>query len=129
MNAIANGIYLYRDATGGALEHSPVDSLWLLSALLLALAAWIPPTRSRLSRLEGRRLLAIPSFFAAVAVGLQVYNQFAPVNRFAAGFATATLGVVIVRMALLFSDHLTLLAVAGASRSRIPSPGWATGGA
>ena len=42
--------------------------------------------------------------------GLQVYNQFAPVNRFAAGFATATLGVVIVRMALLFSDHLTLLA-------------------
>ena len=41
VNAIANGIYLYRDATGGALEHSPVDSLWLLSALLLALAAWI----------------------------------------------------------------------------------------
>ena len=111
VNAIANGIYLYRDATGGALEHSPVDSLWLLSALLLALAAWIPATRSRALRLEGRRLLAIPSFFAAVAVGLQVYNQFAPVNRFAAGFATATLGVVIVRMALLFSDHLTLLAV------------------
>ena len=111
VNAIANGIYLYRDATGGALEHSPVDSLWLLSALLLALAAWIPPTRSRALRLEGRRLLAIPSFFAAVAVGLQVYNQFAPVNPFAAGFATATLGVVIVRMALLFSDHLTLMAV------------------
>jgi two-component system, cell cycle response regulator len=111
VNAIANGIYLYRDATGGALEHSPVDSLWLLSALLLALAAWIAPTRSRALRLESRRLLAIPSFFAAVAVGLQVYNQFAPVNRFAAGFATATLGVVIVRMALLFSDHLTLIAV------------------
>ena len=111
VNAIANGIYLYRDATGGALEHSPVDSLWLLSALLLALAAWIPPTRSRALVIEGRRLLAIPSFFAAVAVGLQVYNQFAPVNRFTAGFATATLGVVIVRMALLFSDHLTLLAV------------------
>jgi diguanylate cyclase (GGDEF)-like protein len=111
VNAIANGIYLYRDATGGALEHSPVDSLWLLSALLLALAAWTPATRSRALVIEGRRLLAIPSFFAAVAVGLQVYNQFAPVNRFTAGFATATLGVVIVRMALLFSDHLTLLAV------------------
>ena len=109
VNAIANGIYLYRDATGGALEHSPVDSLWLLSALLLALAAWIPPTHLRALRLEGKRLLAMPSFFAAVAVGLQVYSQFAPVNRFAAGFATATLGVVIVRMALLFSDHLTLL--------------------
>jgi two-component system, cell cycle response regulator len=111
VNAIANGIYLYRDATGGSLEPSPVDSLWLLSALLLALAAWIPPTRSRALRLEGRRLLAMPSFFAVVAVGLQVYNQFALVNRFAAGLATATLGVVIVRMALLFSDHLTLLAV------------------
>jgi diguanylate cyclase (GGDEF)-like protein len=111
VNAIANGIYLYRDATGGALEHSPVDSLWLLSALLLALAAWIPATRSRALVIESKRLLAIPSFFAAVAVGLQVYSQFAPVNRFTAGFATATLGVVIVRMALLFSDHLTLLAV------------------
>jgi diguanylate cyclase (GGDEF)-like protein len=111
VNAVANGIYLYRDATGGALEHSPVDSLWLLSALLLALAAWTPATRSHALRLEGRRLLAVPSFFAAVAVGLQIYTQFAQVNPFAAGFATATLGVVIVRMALLFSDHLTLLAV------------------
>ena len=111
VNAVANGIYLYRDATGGALEHSPADSLWLASALLLVLAAWTPATRSHALRLEGRRLLAIPSFFAVLAVGLQVYTQFAPVNRFAAGFATATLGVVIVRMALLFSDHLTLLAV------------------
>jgi two-component system cell cycle response regulator len=123
VNAIANGIYLYRDATGGALEHSPVDSLWLLSALLLALAAWIPPTRSRALRLEGRRLLAIPSFFAAVAVGLQVYNQFEPVNPFAAGFATATLGVVVVRMALLFSDHLTLMAVSRREQQSDPVTG------
>src|SRR6185436_16308740 len=50
-------------------------------------------------------------FFAAIAVGLQVLDQFAPVNPLASGLATATLGVVIVRMALLFSDNLTLLAV------------------
>lgn len=111
LNAVANGINLYRDATGVTLGHSAVDSLWLLSALLIALAAWIPPTRSAALCLEGRRLLAIPSFFAAVAVALQIYNQFQPLNRFVAGFATATLGVVIVRMALLFSDHLHLLAV------------------
>jgi two-component system, cell cycle response regulator len=111
VNAIANAINLYRDVTGAALSHSPVDSLWLLSALLLALAAWVPPTRARELRLEGRRLLAIPSLFATVAVGLQVFDQFDPVNPLAAGFATATLGLVIVRMALLFSDHLTLLAV------------------
>ena len=111
LNAVANGINLYRDATGVTLDHSAVDSLWLLSALLIALAAWIPPTRSPALRLEGRRLLAIPSFFAAIAVALQIYNQFQPLNRFVAGFATATLGVVIVRMALLFSDHLQLLTV------------------
>jgi diguanylate cyclase (GGDEF)-like protein len=111
LNAVANGIDLYRDATGAMLDHSAVDSLWLLSALLLALAAWIPPTQAAALRLEGRRLLAIPSFFAAIAVALQIYNQFQPLNRFVAGFATATLGVVIVRMALLFSDHLHLLAV------------------
>ena len=111
LNAVANGIDLYRDATGAMLDHSAVDSLWLLSALLLALAAWIPPTPGASLRLEGRRLLAIPSFFAAIAVALQIYNQFQPLNRFVAGFATATLGVVIVRMALLFSDHLHLLAV------------------
>ena len=111
LNAVANGVDLYRDATGVMLDHSPVDSLWLLSAVLLALAAWIPPTQAASLRLEGRRLLAIPSFFAAIAVALQIYNQFQPLNRFVAGFATATLGVVIVRMALLFSDHLHLLAV------------------
>jgi two-component system, cell cycle response regulator len=111
LNGIANGIFFYKDATGAAFEHSPVDTLWLLSAFLLALAAWDPPTRSRGLQLEGRRLLGMPSFFAAVAVGLQVYDQFDPVNSFAVGLATATLGVVIVRMALLFSDHLTLLTV------------------
>ena len=111
LNGIANGIFFYRDATGNALEHSPVDSLWLLSAFLLALAAWDPPIRSRALQLEGRRLLGMPSFFAAIAVALQVYGQFQPLNRFAAGLATATLGIVIVRMALLFSDHLTLLTV------------------
>jgi two-component system, cell cycle response regulator len=111
VNAVANGIEVYRDATGGGVDHSAVDSLWLVSALVLALAAWVEPTRSGHLRLEGRRLLTIPSFFAAVAVALQVYGQFDPLNRFAAGFATATLGVVIVRMALLFADHLALLAV------------------
>ena len=111
LNGIANGIIFYKDSTGAALEHSPVNSLWLLSAFLLALAAWDPPIRSRGLQLEGRRLLGMPSFFAAVAVGLQIYDQFQPVNTFAAGLATATLGIVIVRMALLFSDHLTLLTV------------------
>jgi two-component system cell cycle response regulator len=111
VNGVANAILLYRDATGAEVAHSPVDSLWLLSALLLATAAWDPPTRSRDLKLEGRRLLAMPCFFAAIAVGLQVFDQFAPVNPLASGLATATLGVVIVRMALLFSDNLTLLAV------------------
>jgi len=111
VNGVANAILLYRDATGAEVAHSPVDSLWLLSALLLATAAWDPPTRSRDLKLEGRRLLAMPCFFAAIAVGLQVFDQFAAVNPLASGLATATLGVVIVRMALLFSDNLTLLAV------------------
>ena len=111
LNGVANGIIFYKESTGTALEHSPVDSLWLLSAFLVALAAWDPPVRSNGLQLEGRRLLGMPSFFAAIAVALQVYDQFEPVNPFAAGLATATLGVVIVRMALLFSDHLTLLTV------------------
>ncbi len=109
LNGIANGIIFYEDSTGTALEHSPGDSLWLLSAFLLALAAWDPPIRSQGIPLEGRRLLGMASFFAAVAVGLQVYDQFEPVNSLAAGLATATVAIVIVRIALLFSDHLTLL--------------------
>jgi two-component system, cell cycle response regulator len=111
LNGLANGILFYNDSTGAAVGHTPADSLWLLSAFVLALAAWVAPTRALALQLEGRRLLGMPSFFAAVAVGLQLYEQFAPVNRIAAGLATATLGVVIVRMALLFSDHHTLLTV------------------
>jgi diguanylate cyclase (GGDEF)-like protein len=53
----------------------------------------------------------MPCFFAAIAVGLQVFDQFAAVDPLAAGLATATLGVVIVRMAWLLSDYLRLLAV------------------
>ncbi len=112
LNGITTGaILVSRDATGGALAHSPLDTLWLLSALLIALGAWDPATRAAALRRDSRRVLAIPSGFAAVALAVEVYNQLAPVNQLAAGLAIATLAAVIARMALMFADNQKLLAV------------------
>ncbi len=109
-NAVADGYFLYQEATSGYNEGTPLDSFWLAGGFLIACAAWCQQTRPNQVRLAGLRLLVVPSCFALVAIGLELYGQFAELSRVAEGLATATFVAVIVRMVMTFDENLRLLA-------------------
>jgi diguanylate cyclase (GGDEF)-like protein len=52
--------------------------------------------------------LAVPAFCALVATGILVYDHFARLNLLAVVLATATLGLVIVRLAVTFHENRRL---------------------
>jgi two-component system, cell cycle response regulator len=109
---IADAIFLYAEATGSYTEGTPIDSLWLVSAGLIALAAWVG-ARAPHVRAERGRSLVLPSLFAIVAVALQVYDLTRPLNELSAGLATATLVVVVVRLFVAFAENARLLGRVG----------------
>jgi two-component system cell cycle response regulator len=107
-SGIADGVYLYEEATGSYAEGTLVDSVWLVGAGLVALAAWAGVRAPHLE-LEGGRSLFFPSLFAIVAVALQVHDLTRPLSELSAGLATATLVVVVVRLFVAFAENSRLL--------------------
>ena len=57
----------YLGPAGTFTEGTLLDSVWPASILLLAYAAWEPP-RTAPARLEGWRMLALPSVFVVTSV-------------------------------------------------------------
>jgi two-component system cell cycle response regulator len=108
--AVADGSYLYRQASDSYTEGTLLDSTWLAGALLVAFASWSSAHARERVQLEGLRLLAMPSIFALLAVSLQFYAVLGSLSRLALGLASACLVVVIVRMAATFKENLRLLA-------------------
>jgi two-component system, cell cycle response regulator len=82
--------------------------LWPASTLLVAAAAW-QPTGNRPVRVEGWRLLAMPTAFAVAAVGVLVYDLAEPVDAGALGLAIACLLAVILRMSVTVRENHELL--------------------
>jgi two-component system cell cycle response regulator len=106
--AAADTIYLFQSAEGSYVEGTWVDALWPASLLLIAGAAWMPDrTRERLD-VEGRPLLAVPAVCALVATGILVYDHFVRLNILAIVLATATLGLVVLRLGLTFRENRRL---------------------
>jgi two-component system cell cycle response regulator len=108
-STIADSTFLYQAATGGYSEGTWLDSMWLAGAFLVACAAWAPRGATVTVSLEGLRLVAIPSAFAFLALGLDAYGEFRPFPHLAGTLATAALIVVAVRMILTFHDNQSLL--------------------
>jgi two-component system, cell cycle response regulator len=107
VTSVADGVFLVQDANGTYQEGTLLDSLWVAGTLLIGCSAWGPATRAR--RLEGLRLMVMPTMFALLALGLLVYGQFHPLTGLALGLATATLLLVVVRMVITFAENLRLL--------------------
>ena len=111
-SAAADAIYLDQLARDTYASGGLVDTLWLASALLIALAAWQPAPKVREAR-RGLRTLVLPVLFGVSAIGLQTYDHFVRVNTAALALATTTLIVCMVRLFLAFRDNSAML-----SRSR-----------
>ncbi len=109
VSAAASTWYLYAQATGGYVDGRPLDSLWPLAALLLALAAWQSSDHRPVSRLEGWPLAVTPLLCALAALVLFLYDHFVRLDAIAVFLAGATLAVALLRLALSFGEHLGLL--------------------
>src|SRR5207244_9138 len=73
---------------------------WPAAAVLLAFAAWQERDSRTTVRIDDPLLLAVPTFFAAVSLGVLVVDHFTHIFGLAAVLAWAALLAVIVRMAL-----------------------------
>ncbi len=109
VSGIADGAYLYLNATSGYVEGTLLDTLWMVAAGLIALAAWTGAGRSAWSEANVNRSLFFPSLFAIIAVALQVHDLTRPLSPLSAGLATATLAVVVLRLFVAFSENSRLL--------------------
>jgi diguanylate cyclase (GGDEF)-like protein len=122
--AVADGWFLYAQSTNTYVDGQPLDSLWLVAALLIAWAAWQPtsargvgPGRDVPHRAvtavpdpESRPQLAVPIASAMAALGLLVADHFTRLVDIAVALAAATLVVSLVRMGVSFWEHNRLLA-------------------
>jgi two-component system, cell cycle response regulator len=107
---ISDSLYLFQSANDAYTSGTLVDVGWPAAMLVVAFAAWQPPTRHRRLRLEGWRVMAAPAAFGIVCLGLLVWGTSDRLDRLALVLATAAMLVVIVRMALTFGDSVRMLA-------------------
>jgi two-component system, cell cycle response regulator len=105
---VADAVYLFQSAAGTYVEGTWIDILWPLAMLLVASSAWARDQSRTGLDVDGRPLLAVPAVCALVATGILVYDHFARLNLLAVVLATATLGLVIVRLAVTFRENRRL---------------------
>jgi diguanylate cyclase (GGDEF)-like protein len=108
--AVADSVYLYQAAVGTYVEGTLLDAGWVVAIVLLALGVWQPTSRERHGELEGYQLMAIPAVFAAVGLGLLVYDHFEQLNLLAVVLASGAVLGVVVRMCVTFHERMKLLA-------------------
>ena len=108
--AVSDSIYLYETAAGTYVEGGLLDVGWPAALVLIACSAWQPRVKLEGVRTESWQALTLPTFFAAIGLGLLVYDHFDPVNGVAFLLATATIAAVIVRTVLAFRERIELLA-------------------
>ncbi len=109
--ALADGAYLYQAAVGTSDEITILNAAWPLAMLLLATASWQPARQLGTVRLEGIRILLVPTLFGLTALAILVYGQVEPLNPIAVVLASTSMLAVIARMAFAFREKLRLLAV------------------
>ena len=107
--AIADSVYLYQSAAGTYVEGQLEDIGWVAASVLLACAAWSPAHKIPDVRSESWQVIALPAIFAAIALGVLVYDHFRHLNWLALTLAAASLAAVIVRAGLSFREKLQLL--------------------
>ncbi len=101
----ADAVYLFQSSAGTYVEGTWIDILWPAAMLLVASSAWMPDRTREGLEVEGRPLLAVPAVCALLATGILVYDHFTRVNILAIVLSTATLVLVVVRLALTFREN------------------------
>ncbi|HUN78284.1 MAG TPA: diguanylate cyclase [Solirubrobacteraceae bacterium] len=109
----ADAAYIYREAHGGYVAGTALDSLWLLSVALLAFAAWQPERRTINERHSLAAIMAAPIACGLVAIGVLAYGSVRGIAGAGTWLAVATLVVVLARLLATGGENLRLLAASG----------------
>jgi hypothetical protein len=75
VTAVADGIYLYELAHGTYAVGTPLDTLWLLGALILACAAWQPDGQRVRETHSPAAIMAAPVAAGATAIAVLAYGN------------------------------------------------------
>jgi two-component system, cell cycle response regulator len=104
--AAADCIYLYQEAHGTYTVGTPLDSLWLCSALILTYAAWQPDSESVHEKHSLGAIMAAPVLCGLSAIGVLAYGSYAGIAGLSTWLAAATLLVVLGRLVATESENL-----------------------
>jgi diguanylate cyclase (GGDEF)-like protein len=108
---VADSIYLLNVASGASQSGLLSNLFYMSGVVVLALAAWQPEGKTLPAPVERWSVLLVPVASVATAIGLFIFDHFAPLNPLALVLATLTLLAAMVRTAIAFRD-VRALAVA-----------------
>lgn len=116
--AAADSAYLYMEAHGGYVVGTPLDSLWLLSTVILAFAAWQPDRENVHERHSLGAIMAAPVSCGLIAIGVLVYGSLQGIAGTSVWLAGATLVMVLARLLASASENLRLIAASSELANR-----------
>ena len=102
--AIADSIYLFREAEHTYTAGSILDAMWPAGLVLLTFAAWSRPRERAAVRFEGLAILAVPCAFALVALFLLIRSNYVRLGLVSESLATAAMLAAGARFALTFNE-------------------------
>ena len=108
-NTVGDGVFLYQTAVGSYAEGTWVDLAWPLSLVLIGLSAWQRPGRVPRVALQDRSMIGTPIVCGLIAVGVLVAAAAWPVHVIALVLASASIVLVLGRLALSFRENSQLL--------------------
>jgi diguanylate cyclase (GGDEF)-like protein len=106
----ADGVFLYQEVHETYVAGTPLDTLWLFSAALLAYAAWEPDRETVHERHSLGALMVAPVSCGLIAIGVLAYGSTEGIAGNSAWLAATTLLVVLARLVATASENLRLLA-------------------
>jgi two-component system cell cycle response regulator len=110
VTAIADGCFLYLEAHGGYTAGTPLDTLWLLGALILACSAWQPDSGRVRERYTLVAVMAAPVVAGAIAIGVLAEEGVEGGAGASIWLAVAALVAVLLRLLVTSAENIRLIA-------------------
>lgn len=109
ISATADLIYVYQAAENAYVAGGILDTMWIASMGLLAMAAWQPPSVRASDPGAVPHTIAVTAVSACGALGLLVYAAFDHVTPLAVGLAAGALLVTWLRGGLTYLQNVRML--------------------
>jgi two-component system, cell cycle response regulator len=110
VTAVADGIYLYEVAHGTYAVGTPLDTLWLLGAFILACAAWQPDGERVRETHSPAVIMAAPVIAGVIAVAVLAAGNAEGAGGLSVWLAGAALLAVLLRLVATSAENIRLIA-------------------